>query len=125
MLGILAMKRGDTERAITMLEKGHSLTQDPASAPILLSQAYLAHGESEKAVALMDEVGAARPTMPLFRRSRPWRISRRAIRAASLAQLSGLFKSGAGDLKAGPSLVLSQLRAGKVADAAQHRADRW
>src|SRR4029077_8639231 len=36
----------------------------------------------------------------------------------SLAQLSGLFKSGAGDLKAGPSLVLSLLQAGKVAEAA-------
>jgi|GEM_PF-3773687 len=117
VLGILAMKRGDTERAITMLEKGHSLTQDPAAA-ILLSQAYLAHGDSAKAVALMDEVSAAAPNNASVQAQKALAHFATGDPGGSLAQLSGLFKSGAGDLKAGPSLVLSLLRAGKVADAA-------
>jgi putative PEP-CTERM system TPR-repeat lipoprotein len=117
VLGILAMKRGDTERAITMLEKARSLTQDPGAA-ILLSQAYLARGDSEKAVALMDEASAAAPNNASVQAQRALTHFAQGDPGGSLAQLSGLFKSGAGDLKAGPSLVLSLLRAGKVADAA-------
>ena len=117
VLGILAMKRGDTERAIAMLEKARGLTQDPGAA-ILLSQAYLAHGDAGKAVALMDEVNAAAPNNANVESQRALTHFALGDPGGSLAQLSGLFKSGAGDLKAGPSLVLSQLRAGRVADAA-------
>lgn len=118
ILGILALKRGDTERAVTMLEKAHDLAPQDANAAVLLSQAYLAHGETEKAVALMDQASAMQPKNATVDAQRALAHFAIGDPGGNLSHLSDLFKSGAGDLKAGPSLILAQLQAGKAGEAA-------
>lgn len=118
MLGVIAMQRGDLDRAIAMLEKAHALAPQDSNAVVMLAQAYLSHGERDKALPLIDKERALQPNNPNVEAESALTHFAFGDPGASAQQLAALFKNGNGDLKVGPSLILAQMRAGKADDAA-------
>jgi putative PEP-CTERM system TPR-repeat lipoprotein len=121
LLGLLALRRGDSDRAVTMLERAHDLAPNDSDVAVLLAQSYLAHGEADKALALMDSAAKQQPGNPKVETERALAHFAFGDPGGSVAELSGLFKGGA--LNAGPSLILAQLRSGKIDDAAKTAQD--
>jgi putative PEP-CTERM system TPR-repeat lipoprotein len=119
LLGFLALRRGDSARAVTMLEKAHSLAPQDTGTAIMLSQAYLGHGEPKQALRVMDDANVREPNNAAVVGQLALSHFALGEPGASVEQLSSLFKSGAGQLTAGPSLILAQLRRADVAGAAK------
>ena len=118
LLGVLELHRGVADRAVTLLEQAHALAPADSEIAVLLAQAYLTHGDANKAVDLMDEEIVHQPKNTQVASQRALSHFAAGEPGGSVDELGKLFRSGSGDLKAGPPLVMAQLADGKVADAA-------
>ncbi|MGN6514752.1 MAG: XrtA/PEP-CTERM system TPR-repeat protein PrsT [Rhizomicrobium sp.] len=123
LLGSIALRRGDAELASEMLKQAVKLAPSDVSAIGLLAEAEMARGNTEAAMALLNESISKQPNNTQLLTQRALGHMALGEEGQSLVELSQIYRNGKGNPLAGPPLVISALKAGKI-DIASATAER-
>ena len=123
LLGSIALRRGDAAEAVETLEQAYKLAPNDTNAIGLLAEAHMANGDTDKAMVLLDKAVQSQPRDSRLRTQRALGQFASGEESRSLEELANVFQGGKGNSLAGPPLVLSALRVGKI-DLASTTAER-
>lgn len=123
LLGSIALRRGDAELASEMLKQAVKLAPTDTSAIGLLAEAEMARGNTEAAMALLNDSIRKQPNNTQLLTQRALGHMALGDEGQSVVELTQLYRNGKGNPLAGPPLVISALRAGKI-DVASATAER-
>jgi putative PEP-CTERM system TPR-repeat lipoprotein len=119
LLATAALKQHGAPRAIEYLKL--SLDKSPADAATLtlLGNAYLADSKPELALQRFEDAAALDPENPMIKRNLAISEIDAGRTEQGVEELERLFAGGTGASVTGPTLVLNELRAGRVGKAAE------
>ena len=114
LLGSLALAKHDYAKAQPLLEHAHQIAPKDPRASTLLAQIYAQQGDIQKSKAMLDQAAASEPNNQKVQTADA--VGQLAVgeTQAGFAKLSAAFKGGAGDLSAGPPLVLQAIRSNRL-----------
>jgi putative PEP-CTERM system TPR-repeat lipoprotein len=114
LLGVMALGRHDYAHAVAFLEHAHEIAPKDAQTSTLLAQAYAVQGDIQKSKSALDQAAANAPNDQKVQAADA--IGQLAVgdTQAGMTKLTAAFKGGAGDLSAGPPLVIAAIRSGRL-----------